>query len=108
MISIFNNVQKRLNRGGSDCSVKGEVLKRPTLLLIAAGTGSKVRNKAFGIKLPLLGYPAIGLGMISALTPDQFHIQLVDEANEQFLWEKRGPGAYRWPDPSDAKRLLYC
>ena len=90
MISIFNKVQKRLSRNGSDCSVKGEVLRRPTLLLIAAGTGSKVRNKAFGIRLPLLGYPAIGLGMISALTPDQFHIQLVDEANEPVPYGKRG------------------
>jgi len=89
MISIFDNVQKRLNRSGSDCSAKGEVLKRPTLLLIAAGTGSEVRNKAFGIRLPLLGYPAIGLGMISALTPDQFHIQLVDEANEPVPYGKR-------------------
>jgi len=90
MISIFSKVQKGLNRGGSDCSARGEVSRRPTILLIAAATGSKVRNKAFGIRLPLLGYPAIGLGMISALTPDQFHIQLIDEGNEPIPYGKRG------------------
>src|SRR4030066_643687 len=90
MIAISNNVQKGLNRGGSDSSVRGEVARRPTILLIAAATGLKVRNKAFGIRLPLLGYPAMGLGMISALTPDQFHIRLVDEANEPVPNGKRG------------------
>lgn len=55
---------------------------KPRLLLISAATGSKARNKAFGVKLPLLGYPAMNLAMISALTPDPFHVTLVDEANE--------------------------
>lgn len=63
---------------------------KPILLLIAAATGSKVRNKAFGIKLPLLGYPAIGLGMIAALTSDRFHVQLIDEANEPVPYGKKG------------------
>jgi radical SAM superfamily enzyme YgiQ (UPF0313 family) len=94
MITISNNVQKELNRSGSDSSVRGEVSRRPTILLIAAATGSKVRNKAFGIRLPLLGYPAIGLAMISALTPDQFHIQLVDEANEPVPYGKKGDLAF--------------
>ena len=84
-----NKVQMGLNRGGSDSSVSG-ISGRPTILLIAAGTGSKVRNKAFGIRLPLLGYPAIGLAMISALTPDQFHIRLVDEAYEPVPYGKGG------------------
>ena len=90
MISISKNVQKKLNRSGSDSSVRTGVSGKPTLLLIAASTGSKVRNKAFGIRLPLLGYPAIALGMILALTPDQFHIQLVDEANEPVPYGKGG------------------
>jgi len=88
MISISNSVQKELNRAASDPSVRGGVSRKSTLLLIAASTGSKVRNKAFGIRLPLLGYPAIGLPMISALTPDQFHIRLVDEANEPVPYGK--------------------
>ena len=90
MITISNNVQKELNRDGSDSSVRGKGARRPTILLIAAATGSKVRNKAFGIRLPLLGYPAMGLGMIAALTPDQFDIRLVDEANEPVPYGKRG------------------
>jgi radical SAM superfamily enzyme YgiQ (UPF0313 family) len=90
MISISKDVQKELNRSGSDRSVGTGVSEKPTLLLIAASTGSNVRNKAFGIRLPLLGYPAIALGMISALTPDQFHIQLVDEANEPVPYGKGG------------------
>ena len=94
MITISNNVQKELNRSGSDSSLRGEVSRRPTILLIAAATGSKVRNKAFGIRLPLLGYPAIGLAMISALTPDQFHLQLVDEANEPVPYGKKGDLAF--------------
>ncbi len=57
-------------------------LDRPNLFLISASTGSKARNKAFGIRLPLLGYPAISLAMIAALTPDRFNIRLVDETNE--------------------------
>jgi radical SAM superfamily enzyme YgiQ (UPF0313 family) len=90
MIAISNNVQKGLKRGGSDRSVRGEGSRKPTILLIAAATGSKVRNKAFGIRLPLLGYPAMGLAMISALTPDQFDIRLVDEANEPVPYGKKG------------------
>ncbi|MBM4277990.1 MAG: B12-binding domain-containing radical SAM protein [Deltaproteobacteria bacterium] len=90
MITISDNVQRGLNRSGSDNSGRGEASRKPTLLLIAAATGSKVFNKAFGIRLPLLGYPAIGLAMISALTPDQFHIQLVDEANEPVPNGKKG------------------
>ncbi len=64
--------------------------KKPTILLIAAATGSKVRNKAFGIKLPLLGYPAISLGMAAALTPEGFHVRLVDDANEPVPHGERG------------------
>jgi len=80
---IFSNrFPKRLNRGVAGCPVKSTNTERPNLFLIAASTGSKARNAAFGIKLPLLGYPAISLAMISALTPDNFHIRLVDEANE--------------------------
>src|SRR5512136_1303694 len=56
--------------------------RKPRLLLISAATGSKARNKAFGVKLPLLGYPAMNVAMISALTPDTFDVTLVDEANE--------------------------
>jgi radical SAM superfamily enzyme YgiQ (UPF0313 family) len=44
--------------------------------------------------LPLLGYPAIGLGVIAALTPDQFDIQLIDEANEPIPYGKRGDLAF--------------
>ena len=75
-------------------SARGEVSRRHTILLIAAATGSKPRNKAFGIRLPLLGYPAIGLGVIAALTPDQFDIQLIDEANEPIPCGKRGDLAF--------------
>ena len=56
--------------------------KRPSIFLVSAATGSKDRNAAFGVKLPLLGYPALSLAMISALTPDKFHVRLVDDANE--------------------------
>ena len=56
--------------------------RRPSIFLISAATGSKARNAAFGVKLPLLGYPAISVAMISALTPDKFNVRLVDEANE--------------------------
>ena len=52
------------------------------MFLIAAATGSRGRDKAFGIRLPLLGYPAISLAAMASLTPDQFDIRLVDEANE--------------------------
>ena len=57
-------------------------IDRPNLFLIAAAKDAKARNKAFGIRLPLLGYPAISLAMIASLTPDRFHIRLVDEAHE--------------------------
>ena len=50
--------------------------------MIGAATGSKARNAAFGIKLPLLGYPAMSLATIAALTPERFQIWLVDEGNE--------------------------
>ena len=62
--------------------LSGPTLDRPTLFLIAASTGSKARNKAFGIRLPLLGYPAISLAMIASLTPERFNIRLIDEGNE--------------------------
>ena len=57
-------------------------IDHPNLFLIAAATGSRARNKAFGIRLPLLGYPAISLATIASLTPDRFNVRLVDEANE--------------------------
>jgi radical SAM superfamily enzyme YgiQ (UPF0313 family) len=53
-----------------------------TIFLIAPSMDSAARNKAFGIKLPLLGYPAISLAMIAALTPDTVHVRLIDVANE--------------------------
>jgi radical SAM superfamily enzyme YgiQ (UPF0313 family) len=56
--------------------------QRYTLFLIAPGMDSEERNRAFGVKLPLLGYPAISLAMIAALTPDNFHVRLIDVANE--------------------------
>ncbi len=52
------------------------------IFLIAPAMDSEDRNKAFGIKLPLLGYPAISLAMIAALTPDDIHVRLVDVLNE--------------------------
>ncbi len=52
------------------------------ILLIAPGMDSEDRNKAFGIKLPLLGYPAISLAMIAALTPENIRVRLVDVVNE--------------------------
>jgi radical SAM superfamily enzyme YgiQ (UPF0313 family) len=88
-MTISNQIHEGLKRGGAVHSVDG-TSRRPTILLIAAATGSKVRNKAFGIRLPLLGYPAIGLAMISALTPDQFRIRLVDEAYEPVPYGERG------------------
>ena len=60
------------------------------VLLIAVATGSKARNKTFGIRLPLLGYPAIGLATIAALTPEQFHVRLVDEAHEPVPYGRGG------------------
>jgi hypothetical protein len=62
--------------------------KKPSIFLISAATGSKAHNKAFGVKLPLLGYPAISLAMLSALTPDKFDVRLVDEANEPVPYGK--------------------
>jgi radical SAM superfamily enzyme YgiQ (UPF0313 family) len=53
-----------------------------TFFLIAPAMDSEERNRAFGMKLPLLGYPAISLAMIAALTPEHFHIRLIDCANE--------------------------
>jgi len=58
------------------------------LFLIAPAMDSAKRNKAFGIKLPLLGYPAISLAMIAALTPDNFNIRLIDTANEPVPYEE--------------------
>jgi radical SAM superfamily enzyme YgiQ (UPF0313 family) len=57
-------------------------MTKPTIFLIAPGMDSAERNEAFGIKLPLLGYPAISLPMIAALTPDTFRVRLVDCVNE--------------------------
>ena len=54
----------------------------PHLFLIAAAKDAKARNKAFGIRLPLLGYPAISLALIAALTPERFQVRLIDEAHE--------------------------
>jgi radical SAM superfamily enzyme YgiQ (UPF0313 family) len=65
-------------------------LNYPRLFLIAAGTGSKARNKAFGIRLPLLGYPAISLAVIASLTPDRFNIRLVDESYEPVPYGQNG------------------
>jgi radical SAM superfamily enzyme YgiQ (UPF0313 family) len=70
----FNQIQ--------NCPRDDSGSKKPTLFLIAPGTGSKERDRAFGIKLPLLGYPAMNLAMISALTPETFRIRLVDQVNE--------------------------
>ena len=88
-MAIFNQVQEGLNRESSDNSAS-RTSKKPAILLIAAATGSRVRNKAFGIRLPLLGYPAIGLAMISALTPGQCHVRLVDEAYEPVPYGEGG------------------
>jgi radical SAM superfamily enzyme YgiQ (UPF0313 family) len=57
-------------------------MTKPQVFLIAPAMDSAERNKAFGIKLPLLGYPAISLPMIAALTPDQYEVRLVDCAHE--------------------------
>jgi radical SAM superfamily enzyme YgiQ (UPF0313 family) len=69
------------DQGGSGFLSSSNV-DHPSLFLIAAATGSRARNKAFGIRLPLLGYPAISLATIASMTPDRFHIHLVDEGNE--------------------------
>lgn len=53
-------------------------MTKPSIFLIAPAMESPERNKAFGIKLPLLGYPAISLPMIAAITPDSFDVRLVD------------------------------
>jgi len=81
----LKNRHNRRERGGDRGEsgiLSGGHVDRPTLFLIAAATGSRTRNKAFGIRLPLLGYPAIGLATIASLTPDRFNVRLVDEANE--------------------------
>jgi radical SAM superfamily enzyme YgiQ (UPF0313 family) len=70
------------NRSCRKNLTKGDHPRKLSIFLISAATGSKPRNAAFGVKLPLLGYPAIGLAMISALTPDEFNVRIVDEANE--------------------------
>jgi len=69
------------SRGESSIAPRSSV-DHPTLLLIAVATGSTAHNKAFGIRLPLLGYPAISLAMIASLTPDRFTVRLIDEAHE--------------------------
>ncbi|MEN8256585.1 MAG: radical SAM protein [Thermodesulfobacteriota bacterium] len=63
-------------------------MKNPNIFLIAPAMDSEERNKAFGIKLPLLGYPAISLPMIAALTPDAFNVRLVDCANEPVPYDQ--------------------
>ncbi|TVM19183.1 hypothetical protein DPQ33_02155 [Oceanidesulfovibrio indonesiensis] len=55
---------------------------KPRVLLIAASTGSRLRNRAFGMKLPLLGYPATNLALVAAVTPESFDISIVDECFE--------------------------
>ncbi len=57
-------------------------------MLIAPAMDSEAKNKTFGIKLPLLGYPAISLAMIAALTPDNFKVKLVDVAYEPVPYEE--------------------
>ena len=58
------------------------------IFLIAPAMDSAGRNKAFGIKLPLLGYPAISLAMIAALTPDDVNVRLIDVANEPVPYDE--------------------
>lgn len=56
---------------------------RPRVLLIAAATGSARRDAAFGMKLPLLGYPATNLALVAAVTPEErFDIRIVDDGFE--------------------------
>ncbi len=74
--------QKHGNDEGGPSFLSLGNVDHPSLFLIAAATGSRARNKAFGIRLPLLGYPAISLATIASLTPDRFNIRLIDEANE--------------------------
>jgi radical SAM superfamily enzyme YgiQ (UPF0313 family) len=52
------------------------------LFLIAPAMISRGRDRAFGMKLPLLGYPAVSLATVAALTPENFTIRLIDEAYE--------------------------
>jgi radical SAM superfamily enzyme YgiQ (UPF0313 family) len=61
----------------------------PNLFLIAASIGTRARNKTFSIRLPLLGYPAINLALIASLTPEQFNIRLIDEANDAVPYGQR-------------------
>ena len=63
-------------------------MTKPIIFLIAPGMDSAKRNEAFGIKLPLLGYPAISLPMIAALTPDRFKVRLVDCVNESVPYDE--------------------
>ena len=58
------------------------------IFLIAPAMDSKERNRAFGIKLPLLGYPAISLAMIAALSPDNVNVRLIDVANEPVPYDE--------------------
>jgi radical SAM superfamily enzyme YgiQ (UPF0313 family) len=63
----------------------------PPVLLIAAATGCPDRNRAFGIKLPLLGYPSMSLTVMAALTPKPFRVRLVDEAFEPVPYGQGAP-----------------
>ena len=58
------------------------------IFLIAPAMDSAERNKAFGIKLPLLGYPAISLAMIAALSPDNVNVRLIDVTNEPVPYDQ--------------------
>jgi radical SAM superfamily enzyme YgiQ (UPF0313 family) len=85
---LKNSDRNHSSYQGKSGILSGGSLDHPTIFLIAASTGSRARNKAFGIRLPLLGYPAISLAMIASLTPDRFDIRLVDEANEPVPYGK--------------------
>ncbi len=63
-------------------------MTKNSVFLIAPAMDSEERNKAFGIKLPLLGYPAISLPMIAALTPEGFNVRLVDCTHEAVPYEQ--------------------
>lgn len=56
------------SNGGKSGMLSGDTANHP---IIAARKGSKVRNKALGIRLPLLGYPAISHSMSASPTPDR-------------------------------------
>lgn len=63
-------------------------MTKANIFLIAPAMDCAARNKAFGIKLPLLGYPAISLPMIAALTPEEYHVRLVDCAHEAVPYDE--------------------